>query len=121
MEVVDAATERRRRQERQTEMKSFLSGAIDVFWRLCFDMFGQRPGGGVGGEVDPDEDGVPRYVVDIEAKAAEAVRHVGFPSKNVKGKTNDATGAQSPVRSDLTNWPSSGHNRTVCFKGSVCT
>jgi hypothetical protein len=43
VEVVDSEAENAAETERQTEMKSFLSGAVDVYWRLCFDLFGQPP------------------------------------------------------------------------------
>jgi len=43
VEVVDAEADQAAEADRQNQMKSFLSGAIDVFWRLCFDMTGQAP------------------------------------------------------------------------------
>lgn len=43
VEVVDVEAEKTAEADRQTEMKSFLTGAVDVYWRLCFDLFGQPP------------------------------------------------------------------------------
>lgn len=43
VEVVDTEADATAEQDRQVQMKSFLSGAVDVFWRLCFDMTGQPP------------------------------------------------------------------------------
>ena len=43
VEIVDAAAEHGAEAERQTSMQSFLSGAVDVYWRLCWDMTGQVP------------------------------------------------------------------------------
>ena len=43
VEIVNAEAETAAETDRQAEMKSFLSGAVDVFWRLNFDLFGQPP------------------------------------------------------------------------------
>ena len=43
VDVVDVAASQAAEMERQNAMKSFLSGAIDVYWRLCFDLTGQPP------------------------------------------------------------------------------
>jgi hypothetical protein len=43
VQVVDAEAETMHETERQNQMKSFLSGAVDVFWRLHLDMFGKPP------------------------------------------------------------------------------
>lgn len=43
VDVVDLVAEQAAEAERQIQMRSFLTGAIDVFWRLCFDMTGQPP------------------------------------------------------------------------------
>lgn len=43
VDVVDAEADTTSEIERQTEMKSFLAGAIDVYWRLCFDIFSKSP------------------------------------------------------------------------------
>jgi hypothetical protein len=43
VQVVDVEQDKAAEAERQTEMKSFLTGAIDVFWRLCYDITGQVP------------------------------------------------------------------------------
>jgi hypothetical protein len=41
--VVDGAADLEVEQARQTTMKSFLAGAVDLYWRLCFDMLGTAP------------------------------------------------------------------------------
>lgn len=43
VDVVDAEAEGQAEIERQTAMKAYLSGAIDVYWRLCYDITGQPP------------------------------------------------------------------------------
>jgi hypothetical protein len=43
VDVVDAKAETEAETERQTQMKSFLTGAVDMYWRLCFDMLGKAP------------------------------------------------------------------------------
>lgn len=43
VEVVDSEADAAAEAERQTEMRSYLSGAIDVFWRLNFDIFSKAP------------------------------------------------------------------------------
>ena len=43
VDIVDVAAEQAAEMERQTQIRSFLTGAIDVFWRLCFDLTGQPP------------------------------------------------------------------------------
>lgn len=43
VDVVDAPAETAAEAERQEAMRSFLAGAIDVFWRLCFDLTGEPP------------------------------------------------------------------------------
>jgi len=43
VEVVDVAAEQAAEMERQNQIRSFLSGAIDVYWRLCFDLTGEPP------------------------------------------------------------------------------
>jgi hypothetical protein len=43
VDVVDAEAEGQRETARQEEMRSFLSAAMDVYWRLCFDITGKAP------------------------------------------------------------------------------
>jgi hypothetical protein len=43
VEVVDTEADTAVETERQTQMTSFLAGALDVYWRLCFDMTGKSP------------------------------------------------------------------------------
>jgi len=43
VEVVDSAADFAVEQERQTALRSFAAGAIDVYWRLCLDLTGQPP------------------------------------------------------------------------------
>jgi hypothetical protein len=73
VEVVDAATDTAAEQERQTEMKSFLSGAIDVFWRLCFDMTGAAPVAVLEAKLARMKTEYPSVTFDTEEKAEEAV------------------------------------------------
>lgn len=41
--VVNAEAEAAAEAERQTAMRSLLSGAVDIFWRLSFDLYGKPP------------------------------------------------------------------------------
>lgn len=43
VDVVDAAADEAAEADRQLQMRSFLSGAVDVYWRLCYDMTGKPP------------------------------------------------------------------------------
>jgi hypothetical protein len=43
VDVVDAEAEAQRDTERMDGMRSFLSAAVDVYWRLCFDVTGKAP------------------------------------------------------------------------------
>jgi hypothetical protein len=43
--VVDAEADEAAEATRQNQMRSFLSGAIDIYWRLCFDLLGEPPAG----------------------------------------------------------------------------
>jgi hypothetical protein len=43
VEVVDTGAEFSVEQTRRTAMQSFLTGALDVYWRLCLDMTGEPP------------------------------------------------------------------------------
>lgn len=43
VDVVDVEAEAAQEAERQNEMKSYLAGAVDVYWRLCFDVTGKPP------------------------------------------------------------------------------
>ena len=43
VDVVDAEADKQADGVRQNEMRSFLAGAIDVYWRLCFDVTGKAP------------------------------------------------------------------------------
>lgn len=41
--VVDAEADATAEAERQNEMRSYLHGVLDVYWRLSFDLFGKPP------------------------------------------------------------------------------
>jgi len=43
VDVVATADETNAEAERQTKLKSLLAAAVDVYWKLCFDIFQQPP------------------------------------------------------------------------------
>jgi hypothetical protein len=73
VEVVDAEADQAAEADRQNQMKSFLSGAIDVFWRLCFDMTGQAPVAVLEAKFTRMKAEYPAVTFDTEEKAEEAV------------------------------------------------
>lgn len=77
-EVVDSEAEAVAEAERQTQMKSFLTGAIDVYWRLCLEMTGQPPAAVLEAKILRLKAEHPTIAFDTEtkkpkAKTAEAV------------------------------------------------
>lgn len=68
VDIVDLAAEQAAEMERQTEMKSFLSGAIDLFWRLCFDMTGNPPEAVLQAKLDRLPQEFPSITFDTEVK-----------------------------------------------------
>lgn len=78
VEVVDSDAETAAEQERQTEMRSFLTAAIDVFWRLNTDIFGKPPVEVLDGKFKRMQAEFPAVAFDTDEakktkKAAETV------------------------------------------------
>lgn len=72
VDVVDAPAELEAEQARQTQMRSFLSGAIDVYWRLCYDMTGQPPVGVLDAKIARLKVQYPAIAFDMVAKKKAA-------------------------------------------------
>ena len=72
VDVVDLAASQAAEMERQTEMKSYLSGAIDVFWRLCFDLMGAPPDALLDAKFARMQQEFPAITFDTEAKPVAA-------------------------------------------------
>ena len=67
VDVVDAASEDATEAERQEQMRSFLNGAMDVYWRLCFDMTGKSPEAVLTAKYGRMEQDYPGVVFDADA------------------------------------------------------
>jgi hypothetical protein len=72
VEVVDADADKAAEAERQTQMKSFLSGAIDVYWRLCFDVTGKAPAAVLDAKFDRMKAQFPNVEFEAEKETAQA-------------------------------------------------
>jgi len=73
VDVVDADADVAAELERQNEMKSFLAGAIDVFWRLCFDLFGKAPEAVFVAKFERMQKDFPNVAFDTTTEEPEAV------------------------------------------------
>lgn len=68
VDVVDLAADQAAEQARQQQMRSFLTGAIDLFWRLCYDMTGQPPMAALEAKVARLQVEYPNVTFDTGAK-----------------------------------------------------
>jgi hypothetical protein len=71
VDVVDTEAATEAEGIRQQEMKSFLSGAVDVFWRLCFDLTGEPPEAVLEAKLARMKQDYPS--IEFDTKDAEAV------------------------------------------------
>jgi len=95
VEVVDAPADTQAETDRQAEMKSFLSGAVDVFWRLNFDLFGQPPVAALDAKFKRLQAEHPEISFDTGEKKQEPVAPAAPKAAKgkVKGKKPEAVPA----------------------------
>lgn len=72
VDVVDVEADKAAEAERQTQMKSFLSGAIDVYWRLCFDVTGKAPAAVLDAKFARMKAQYPNVEFEAEKEAVQA-------------------------------------------------
>jgi len=72
VDVVDVEADKAAEAERQTQMKSFLSGAIDVYWRLCFDVTGKAPAAVLDAKFNRMKAQYPNVEFEAEKEAVQA-------------------------------------------------
>ena len=86
VDIVDVAAEQAAEMERQNQIRSFLSGAIDVYWRLCFDLTGQPPVQVLDAKFARMKKDFPGIAFDSGEKKAKAAKAAPVAAKAVKGK-----------------------------------
>ncbi len=72
VEVVDVEADKAAEAARQNDMKPLLSGAIDVYWRLCFDVTGKAPEAVLDAKFERMKAQFPNVVFESVAEPATA-------------------------------------------------
>jgi hypothetical protein len=92
VEVVDVDAETLANEARQTEMRSYLTGAVDVYWRLSFDLLGEAPASALAAKFDRMKVEFPgtTWAEDVKPKAGKAK-----PKPPVKAKKATAPATAS--------------------------
>ena len=95
VDIVDAAAEQAAETERQNQMRSFLAGAIDVFWRLCFDMTGEPPVKVLDAKFARMKEGIPGHRLRLggeEGQASQGRTRGGEGGQGQEGQEGPAGG-----------------------------
>lgn len=97
VDVVHTEAEAAAELERQTAMKAYLSGAIDVYWRLCWDLTGLPPVGVLEAKLVRMKQEHPTVVFDTGEKTEKAAPVAAAPPAKKVAKKKGAKAAQEAV------------------------